>query len=84
MELGHSLLALLVYVIVSSRQDERDRFGREVAAADELFVVLLDAKHSGHADERAVVGEDADDVGAPANFLVEALERVGRPQLAPV
>ena len=31
-----------------------------------------------------VVGEDADDVGAPADLLVEALERVGRAQLAPV
>ena len=33
---------------------------------------------------RAVVGEDADDVGAPADLAVEALERVGRAQLGPV
>jgi hypothetical protein len=77
LELGHLLLDLLGWVIVSSRQDERDRLGGEVAAADQPFVVLFDAKHSGEADEGAVVGEDADDVGAPADFLVEALERVG-------
>ena len=40
--------------------------------------------NSGEPDQRAVVGEDADDVGPPADFLVEALERVGRAQLAPV
>ena len=31
-----------------------------------------------------VVGEDADDVGAPADLAVEALERVRGAQLAPV
>ena len=31
-----------------------------------------------------VVGEDADDVGAAADLAVEALQRVGRPELAPV
>src|SRR6185503_10579903 len=47
-------------------------------------VVLLDAEHPGEADQAAVVGEDADDVGAAADFAVEALERVGAAQLAPV
>ena len=81
---GHLLLDLLVCVIVWSCEDERDRLGREVAAADEPLVVLFDAEHPGEADQRAVVGEDADDVGAPADLFVEALERVGRAQLAPV
>ena len=49
-----------------------------------MTVVLFDAEHAGEADQAAVVGEDADDVGAPADFLVEALERVGRSELAPV
>jgi hypothetical protein len=49
-----------------------------------MTVVLLDAEHPGEPDEAAVIGEDADDVGAPPNLLVEALERVGRAQLAPV
>jgi hypothetical protein len=49
-----------------------------------MTVVLLDAEHPGEPDQRVVVGEDADDVGAPADLAVEALERVGRAQLAPV
>jgi hypothetical protein len=49
-----------------------------------MTVVLLDAEHPDQADQRAVVGEDADDVGAAADLLVEALERVGRAQLRPV
>ena len=42
LELGHLLLDLVVCVIVWSREDERDRLGREVAAADEPFVSLKD------------------------------------------
>jgi hypothetical protein len=42
-----------------------------------MTVVLLDAEHAGEADQAAVVGEDADDVGASADLRVEALERVG-------
>jgi hypothetical protein len=45
---------------------------------------LLDAEHPGEADQGAVVGEDADDVGAPADLLVEALERARAAQLAPL
>jgi hypothetical protein len=67
LELGH-LLLLLVCVIVWSCEDERDRLGRQVAAADQPLIVLLDAEHPGEPDQRAVVGEDADDVGAPADF----------------
>src|SRR4051812_18044187 len=49
-----------------------------------MTVVLLDAEHAGEADERLVVGEDADDVGAPADLAVEALERIRRAQRLPV
>ena len=41
-----------------------------------MTVVLLDAEHPGEPDEAAVIGEDADDVGAAANLLVEALQRI--------
>ena len=71
MELGHLLLFFLVCVIVWSCEDERDRLGGEVAAADEPLIVLFDAEHPGKADQAAVVGEDADDVGAPADLLVK-------------
>ena len=37
----------------------------------------------GEADQGRVVGEDADDVRAPADLAVDALERVGRAQLRP-
>jgi hypothetical protein len=60
----HLLADLVVWVIVWSREDERDRLGAEVAAADEPFIVLLDAEHPGEADQALVVGEDADDVGS--------------------
>jgi hypothetical protein len=49
-----------------------------------MTVVLLDSEHRGQADQRAVVGEDPDDVGAPADLAVEALQRVGASDLAPV
>jgi hypothetical protein len=45
---------------------------------------LLDEQGAGEADRARVVGEDADDVGAPPDFAVDALERVGAAQLAPV
>jgi hypothetical protein len=45
---------------------------------------LFDQQHAGEADQRLVVGEDADDVGAATDFAVDALERVRRAQLGPV
>jgi hypothetical protein len=45
-----------------------------------MTVVLFDAEHSGEPDQRRVVGEDADDVGAPTDFFVEGLElKAGMP-----
>ena len=49
-----------------------------------MTFVLFDQEHAGEPDQRRVVGEDADDVGAPADLAVDALERVRRAQLAPV
>ena len=49
-----------------------------------MTVVLLDQQHAGEPDQRCVVGEDADDVGAPPDLAVDPLERVGRAQLRPV
>ena len=58
----------------------------EVAAfgADLPLVVGLDQDRAGQAEQRGGVGEDPDDVGAAFDFLVEPLERVGRPDLLPV
>jgi hypothetical protein len=72
----------LGWVIVSVREDERDRLGRQIAAPDQPLIVLFDAEHAGEPDQALVVGEDADDVSAAADLLVEALERIGGAQLA--
>jgi hypothetical protein len=65
-------------------EERLDRAGGQVAARHEPLVVLLDAEHPGEADQGGIVGEDADHVGAAADLFVEALERIGRAQLAPV
>jgi hypothetical protein len=49
-----------------------------------MTVVLFDHDAGGEPDQGAIVGEDADEVGAAADFAVEALERIGGAQLAPV
>ena len=49
-----------------------------------MTVVGFDGEHRDQADERCVVGEDPDDVGAPGDLAVEALQRVGGAQLGPV
>src|SRR4051794_17527509 len=55
----------------------------EVAAAVGPFVVLLGQDGADEADDRAAVGEDADDVGAAADLAVEAFVGVVRPDLSP-
>ncbi len=45
----------------------------EVAAAFGPIVMLFGQDRSDEADDRAAVGEDADDVGAPADLAVESL-----------
>jgi hypothetical protein len=42
LELRHLLVDLLVCVIVAIREDERDRLGREIAAADQPLISLKD------------------------------------------
>jgi hypothetical protein len=49
-----------------------------------MTVVLLDEQGAGEPDRAVVVGEDPDDVGAPADLAVDALRRVGGAQLRPV
>jgi hypothetical protein len=70
--------------MVSILEDRDHRGGRQVASADEPFVVLFDREHRGEPDQGTVVGEGPDDVGAAADLAVEALERVRRAQLAAV
>jgi hypothetical protein len=46
LEFGHLVLDLLVCVIVSSSDDERDRLRAEVAAPDEPLISLKDVRMS--------------------------------------
>jgi hypothetical protein len=57
-------------------EDRVERVLAEVAASDEPLVVLLDHDAGGEPDERAVVGEDPDDVGVAADLAVEPFERL--------
>jgi hypothetical protein len=49
-----------------------------------MTVIGLDRQHGDQPDQRGVVGEDPDDVGAPGDLAVEALKRIGRSDLRPV
>jgi hypothetical protein len=44
-----------------------------------MTVVGFDGEHRDEPDQAGVVGEDAHDVGAPADLAVEALQRIGIP-----
>jgi hypothetical protein len=46
--------------------------------------VLLREDCAGEANDRGPVRKDADDIGTSADFLVEPLERIVGPDLAPV
>ena len=52
--------------------------------ADLPLVVLLGEERADQADDRGAVGEEAGDFGPPAQFAVEPLLRIGRPDLASV
>jgi hypothetical protein len=47
----------------------------------EPLIVLFGEQGAGDTDGGGVVGEDADDVGAAADLVVDALKRVGAPAL---
>jgi hypothetical protein len=48
-----------------------------VATVETPLVVLLEHHGADEASDRRIVGEDADDVGAPLDLGIEPLERVG-------
>ena len=58
--------------------------GHVAGALDGPFIVLFQEDSPDEADDGLVVGEDADDRGAPLDLVVQALDRVGRVQLGPV
>ena len=58
--------------------------GEKPAALHLPFLLLLQQLAALQPHDRRIVGEDADHVGAAFDLLVEPLERVGAPDLAPV
>ncbi len=55
-----------------------DGFQRHVTSSlDRPFVILLEQDRPNEPDYRVLVGEDADDVGAPLDLAVEAAEAIG-------
>lgn len=62
-----------------------DGFQAHVAAAlNSPFVVLLEEDGADEADNRVLIGEDADDLGSALDLAVEALDGIGRMDLRPV
>jgi len=49
-----------------------------------MTVIGFDGEHRDEPDQRGVVGDDPDDVGAPSDLAVEALKRIRRSDLGPV
>lgn len=58
--------------------------GDKATALQLPFLLLLQQLAAHQAGDRGVVGEDADDVGASFDLLIEPVQRVGVPHLAPV
>ncbi|CCV09213.1 hypothetical protein MESS2_900003 [Mesorhizobium metallidurans STM 2683] len=62
-----------------------DGFQRHLSGAlHGAFVVLFEQDRANQADDDVIIWEDADDLGAPLDLAVEALDRVGRVQLGAV
>ena len=78
-----SLLSVFVFLLFLI-EDRFERVVAQVASAYEPLVVLLDDHARSEPDQGAVVGEDADDVGAAADLAIDALQRVRGAQLRPV
>jgi hypothetical protein len=58
--------------------------GHVAGALGGPFVGLFQQDGAGQADGGGLVGKDADDISAPLNFAIEALDGVGRVELSAV
>jgi len=62
-----------------------DRFQGHVAGAlDGPFIVLLEQDGADQAGDGVLIGEDADDLGAPLDLAVEPFQRIGAVDFQPV
>src|ERR1700751_5063830 len=59
----------------------RSQFGHDlnlqIAVLQLPFIVLLEQYRADQPNDGGLIGEDADDIGAPLDLFVEPLERVG-------
>ena len=55
-----------------------------VAALEQPFVVLFEQDSADQSRDTGLVGEDADDIGAPLDLLIETFERIGAVQFGAV
>ncbi len=70
--------------ITGQRKPRHGSLGQVAPLGDLPLVVGLEQHRPGQAGDGRLVGEDADHVGAALDLAVEALQRVGGPDLAPV
>src|SRR5215469_3753078 len=66
-------------------QRRRYKFGHaldlHVATLEQPLVILFEQDGADQSDNAGLIGEDADDVGPPFDFLVQSFQRVGRVEL---
>jgi hypothetical protein len=62
---------LLEVAVDDTKAGFGEAFGAHVAAGDGPLVVLLGEHGADQSNDRRPVGEDPDDVGAPAEFFVQ-------------
>ena len=82
---GSRSVHLVARMIIAEPGKQRHRAHGQVAPGGHLPLVMELERHcSREPGHCGFVGEDADDNGAPLHLLVHTLERVRRPDLAPV
>ena len=72
------------FIIVVRGEERHGGFGEVAAFGDCHSSWVSSEDGADEAEDGGVVGEDADDVGAALDLFVDPLERVRRPDLAPV
>jgi hypothetical protein len=65
---------LILQLIAGLVQFGHRQFREDAAAIELPFLLLLQQQRTHQADDRGVVGKDADDAGAALDLLVEALQ----------
>jgi hypothetical protein len=74
----------VVEVWPDRRQSAASKFGHSldlhVTAPEQPFIILLEQDGADQAGDAGLVEEDADDIGAPFDYLIETSKRIGAVQ----